>query len=118
MQDRAELKSMAFNIRKYRKMLGMGQKELADLLNVTPTCISNWECGFSFPRPWHIMKMCEVFGVCPNDLFFVAGSHRELDLTLNEQENNFLKMYRALDERGQEHIDVVLDALLRHHQRA
>lgn len=56
-------------IRKARKAAGMTQRQLADILEVSNTSISNWEKNLSRPDPDMIQHLCWVLNVQPNYFF-------------------------------------------------
>ncbi len=62
-------KILASNIKKYRRLKGMTQAELAAVLYVTPQCISKWECGTATPEIPTLYNMCEVLEVSFNAVF-------------------------------------------------
>ena len=55
------------NIKKYRKMKGLTQKELADAIGVSVQAISKWECGAT-PDISQIGPLCTALGSTPNEL--------------------------------------------------
>lgn len=56
-------------IRKARKAAGMTQRQLADILEVSHTSISNWEKNLSRPDPDMIQHLCWMLNVQPNYFF-------------------------------------------------
>lgn len=61
-------KYLAHNIKKYRKLQGLTQGELAERLFVTAQNVSKWETGKSVPDLDNLCKLTEVFGVSPDRL--------------------------------------------------
>ena len=61
-------KNLAQNIKKYRKLRGFTQGELARLLYVTAQNISKWETGKSVPDIENLCKLAQVFAVTPDRL--------------------------------------------------
>ena len=55
--------SLAQNIKHYRKLSGLTQKELAKKLSVAPTAISAWEVGRNQPLMNNIEQMSTIFGI-------------------------------------------------------
>lgn len=55
-------------IQKYRKEKGLTQKELADLLLVTPQAVSRWEKGDVEPSIDTIKDMSRIFGITIDEL--------------------------------------------------
>ena len=59
------------NIIKYRKLKGMSQKHLAEVLNMSQQGLLKIEKGQVNPRSDTIEKIIEVLGITPNQLFGV-----------------------------------------------
>ena len=57
------MNSLAQNIKYYRKLSGLTQKELAKKLSVAPTAISAWEVGRNQPLMNNIEQMSAIFGI-------------------------------------------------------
>ena len=57
------------NIKKFRELRKMNQKQLADSLQKSRAVISNWERGANSPDPDTIEQICKVLNVTPNMLF-------------------------------------------------
>ena len=51
--------SIGIRIKQARKKRGMSCKELAALVGVTPSAITNYENGISFPKP-QVLCACSV----------------------------------------------------------
>ena len=56
-------------IRNARKTLGLTQRQLAEKIGVSNTCISNWEKGLSRPDADMIQKLCDILHLQPNDIY-------------------------------------------------
>lgn len=56
-------------IRNARRSLGLTQRQLADRLGVSNTCVSNWEKGLSRPDADMIQKLCACLHLQANDLY-------------------------------------------------
>lgn len=46
------------------------QAEAAQKIGVSVSTLKKWEKGVAFPRQPHIMKLCEVYGVGYDNIFF------------------------------------------------
>lgn len=55
-------------IRERRKEKGLTQTQLAELVNVDQTAISQWERGITQPRMKKCLKLAAVLGCTLNDL--------------------------------------------------
>ena len=56
-------------IRRLRVKQGMTQKQLAELIFVSPQAVSKWEKGKSFPSVQMLPMIAKVLGVHVSDLF-------------------------------------------------
>lgn len=56
------------NLRKYRKLAGLRQEDLAKKLGKTRSVISNWEKGINRPDAETIAKICAILNVTPNEI--------------------------------------------------
>ena len=65
-------KILGANIKKYRKQNGYTQMKFAEILNVEQKHVSFIESGNSFPSAGLIMKIADVFGIPPKNLFEFA----------------------------------------------
>lgn len=54
---------LAENIKKYRRLSGITQNELAVKLFVSPQSVSKWECGISVPELSKLCEMANMFDV-------------------------------------------------------
>lgn len=61
-------------IKKLRKSVGYSQEELAELLYVHQTAVSQWEQGRTMPDLYMVKKLAEVFGVSTD---FLLGNKSE-----------------------------------------
>lgn len=49
---------------------GLSQAEAAKKLDVSVSTLRNWECGKTFPNQPKIERMCEVYNIPFDALFF------------------------------------------------
>ncbi|MBF6626210.1 LexA family transcriptional regulator [Aerococcaceae bacterium zg-BR9] len=70
--------TLADNIKKYRKMVKMTQKDLAKALNIAPTAISAWEVGRNKPLMDNVEQMAAIFNIKKSELL----GENSLSLTL------------------------------------
>lgn len=78
-------------IRKYRESRGLNQKQLAELIGVSNSRVSNWEQGLNRPDADIIADICRALQVSPSNLLDVRLSLDEL----NDQERRVIKAYRT-----------------------
>lgn len=79
-------------IKKYRKLQGISQKELAARLNVGVSRVSNWESGLNRPDVDIFAEICHILEVEP-DALLGLGRH-----TISDEEMEILKAYRKRPE--------------------
>lgn len=83
---------IAKNILYYRKRSGLLQRELADLVDVHPTAVSNWETGKNSIDIETLVKVCKALNVKLNDMLGVyADNITEYE---SEHERSVLNAYR------------------------
>ena len=56
------------NFKKYRKLAGMTQEEVANYLMVTPQAVSKWETGNGTPDISLLVPIAEIFGISTDEL--------------------------------------------------
>lgn len=78
-------------IRKYREDRKLNQKQLAKMIGVSNSRVSNWEQGLNRPDADIIADICRALQVSPSDLLDVRLSPDEL----NDQERKVIKAYRT-----------------------
>lgn len=78
------------NIRKYREMNCLSQKQLANKLGISNSRVSNWEQGANNPPADMIADICEALNVSASELLGVKLSADELSL----DERKVIKEYR------------------------
>ena len=78
-------------IRKFREDRGYSQKELAELIGVSNSRISNWEQGVNRPDADILVDLCKTLNVSPSELLDVHLKDDEL----NDIERKVIKAYRA-----------------------
>lgn len=91
-------------IRQYREKKKLTQKQLADLIGVSNSRISNWEKGINRPDADIIADICRALDVSPSVLLDVRLSTDEL----NDKERRIIKAYRVKLDL-QKAVDILLD---------
>lgn len=51
---------------------GLTQADAAKEIGISVATLKNWESGKSFPKQPQIERLCEVYGVTYDDLFFAS----------------------------------------------
>ena len=96
-------------IRARREELSLTRPQLADRLGVTPSTVSNYETGVSFPKEEVMLRLFDCLETDPNTLF--QDSFRGGEQVLTQGEHQLLNRYRDLSPLGRESVRAVLEAL-------
>ncbi len=91
-------------IRQYREKKKLTQKQLADMIGVSNSRVSNWEKGINRPDADIIADICRALDVSPSVLLDVRLSTDEL----NDKERRIIKAYRVKLDL-QKAVDILLD---------
>lgn len=92
-----------------REELGISRLELARLLGVSPSAISNYENSLSFPKEDVILRLFDCLETDPNTLF--QDSFRGGGKVLSRSEQLLVDRYRGLSPMGRETVRSVVEAL-------
>ncbi len=72
-------------IQTQRKEVGMTQKDLADLLHVTPQAVSKWETGETLPDTSLLLDLAEALETTVDKILsggvMIANKHKKIDLS-------------------------------------
>ncbi len=60
---------MGAKIRQFRERLGMSQKQLADALGLNQSAVALWETGKTTPTNQNLIRLADILGCKPGDLF-------------------------------------------------
>lgn len=71
-------------IKNLRKVKGLTQEELAELCDVSPSCISRWETGSLFPRRENLILLSKVLDVSPEEILNVSNTAVSNDKVIME----------------------------------
>ena len=72
--------SLSGNIRRLRLQRGLNQVMLAEKMNVTKQCVSNWENDNVLPSIEALVRLADLFGVS-TDFLLGRESRVSLDIT-------------------------------------
>lgn len=102
---------MAFGarVKARREALGLSRTELARRLGISPSAVSNYETGVSFPKEEVMLRLFDCLETDPNELF--QDSFRGGAQVLSQGERALVKKYRDLPPQGREAVRTVVDAL-------
>jgi len=94
-------------IKEARELKGLTQRQLAVMIGVTSSAITNYEKELSHPKEPVLYRLIQALEVDANFLFEEYFARKDEGLTSHE--SRFIKKYRALDERGRGTVDGMLD---------
>ena len=102
---------MSFGERiKFRRgELKLSRGELAGRLGVSPSAVSNYENGLSFPKEDVMLRLFDSLETDPNQLF--RDSFRGGGQALSSEEQTLLRKFRELSPLGRETVQSVTEAL-------
>ncbi|MCI8419079.1 MAG: helix-turn-helix domain-containing protein [Oscillospiraceae bacterium] len=101
--------SFGQRLRERREEMGITRGELAKLLGVTQSAISNYESGLNSMREEVLLRLFKVLDVEPNYLYQDAFSGK--GFICSAEEERLVKRYRALSTPGRQAAQSVLEAL-------
>ena len=92
------------NLIKYRKEKGLSQKELANLLNVSPPSVSIWENGRNSIDINNLFNICKILDISFNDILGKFSNYKEETDEIKEVK----EMFNKLNNEGKEYIKTSL----------
>lgn len=95
------------NLRHYRELKGMEQRELGAVVGAVGNTVSNWENGYSRPNLDHIPKLCEALGITLYELFGIEDPL----YSYTEREKKLLSDYRELTDSSRFVVDSLMQSL-------
>lgn len=93
-------------IKELRISRGMKQADLAELLHVRQTAVSNYELEINALDPDLINQLCDIFHVSADYLLCRTSMP---SAELSEGEYALIRAYRAADDRARTLVDVALE---------
>ena len=113
---------IAKNILFYRKRAGYTQKELARMLGVNNSAVSNWENGLNSIDIDTLFQACEIFGITLNDMYGKYADRENFtasaDSSLSQTEQYLLNGFRGLTKQGQDYILQTLHIAMNTYKKA
>ena len=91
--------SFAQRLTLLRESKDLKKKELAQILNVSAACISQYESGNSMPGHDILTKMAQYFGVSID--FLLANEHENINIDLSQlfySNTSYWELIRACDQ--------------------
>lgn len=90
-------------IKKFRIERGLTQKQLAEIIGVSGSCVSNWEQGLNRPDADILAALCRALNVSPSELLAVKLTADNYSL----KEKRLIEAYRAKTDL-QKAVDILL----------
>lgn len=101
---------MGRKIEMLRKEKGMTLEELGDKVGVGKSTVRKWENGMiANMRRDKIAKVAAALGVSPANLMGWSEEEFIPEIVLSKHETEQIKKYRAIDDRGRDTVDAVLE---------
>jgi len=100
---------LAFNIKKYRKILGLTQPQLAEKADVSTHYIAMIETCNKYPKPEMLERLAKALGIEPNQLFASADTYDEALERLHQ--TIITDMQQAINDMKQVVKDTVKETL-------
>lgn len=91
------------NFKKYRKQAKLSQTELARLLGISPSSVSNWEQGLNSIDIDTLFKACKILGVSISKMT-ETDENIEIDYTLKDDDAIVIETYRKLPDSEKAHL--------------
>ena len=104
------MEAFGFALRLAREKHGLTQKQVMALTGINNKTLSGYENGVAQPDLKTLTELLKLYGVSPNRFFGWQEGPRE---ELSGQEEQLLKLCRALSEREKEELLAALRAVLR-----
>jgi len=101
--------SFGSQLKRRREALGLTRIQLAGLLGISPSAVSNYENDGSFPKTEYLVRLFDALKTEPNVLF--ADYFRAGELALTEAERALVQKCRALSPTGRRTVHAVAEAL-------
>ena len=80
--------SLGMKLKTLRLTHGYSQKDVAQMLHVTPQTISKWENYWSYPTKYHLLFLCDLYDITMDELIkttnFSRSSCLESPKNINE----------------------------------
>ena len=102
------------NLRFARDRADMTQRAVSKITGINYKTISNWENDVSHPSPGDLIALADTYRISLDKLvgrrFIPKPSPKSAtNFALNTTDVSLIKKYHALDERGQETVDIFID---------
>lgn len=95
-------------IKERREELGLSQEQLANMLGVGKSAISNYETNVSSPKETILIKLFNVLN-CDANYFYEDYLNGNAEFNISSVEKRYLQKYRELDGYGKKAVNDLLN---------
>ena len=109
----------AKNLVRYINRFGKSQREMAEIVGVSPSTFNDWANGRKYPRIDKIEMLANYFGILKSDLIeeVTEDGYSPSEPQLTEGEKKVLELFRRIPEERQGYALEVLETLLKMQQK-
>ncbi|WP_242327928.1 helix-turn-helix domain-containing protein [Lactococcus lactis] len=104
MNDKEINRYIGMKIKEFRKEKKLTQKELADLVGIKNSAISNYEQGVRIPKRDFLFKVANSLNVSIDELF---PNQNEVIPSSTLKENSQIRLKKIMDEQGLRQVDIL-----------
>lgn len=97
---------MKTNIKQIRKARGLTQAQLAKMIDVSESMVSQYESEKKSPSNETLLKLGEALDCSVSD---ILDDRKAFDFALSAPERDIIQKYRTMDERGRRVVDAVIE---------
>ena len=104
MSNLGNKETLAKNLLKYMDMSGKSQRDMAEIVGVSPSTFNEWVNARKYPRIDKIEILANYFGILKSDLIEEKDDKKEASpdkLALTEGEKLMLELFRKIPEERQ-----------------
>lgn len=114
MTDEEQKRIFSKNLRYYLNLNNMQQKELAQILGIRPSTITNWLKQTAMPQVSTIQKIADYFRIGKSDLVdekLDSNSNLDARIISDIRTVNMVKMFYSLSVADREAIEQIITSL-------
>lgn len=121
MRNDEQQKIFTLNLNNFIRNTGKTQREIADVIGVSPQTFNTWCQGIALPRMGKIQALADYFGINKSDLIEDRSGSPQSSLSsqpaakspaLRPDESALLALYNQLNSDGQEKVCDLLDDIV------
>lgn len=95
-------------IKERREELGLSQEQLANMLGIGKSAVSNYETNVSSPKEKILLKLFNVLK-CDANYFYEDYLNDNIEFNISSSEKRYILKYRNLDAHGRKMVDFTLN---------